>query len=236
MKAKFSTLCVAAMLIVCAGFASIRRVGYTGNPRNGTDYTNFKDAHDASANNDTIQIYGVNASGTVTKPLVIIGFGYNFDVNRGFQVVRTDAPSYAILDFSGGSSGSIVSGVSGTFSIYDKNGTHTAISNITFRRCQGNFYFHNEASYGPINNIKIISSALFFGGMYGNAANDFPVTNLQIYNCIFGYGTGFTLFKKNTTAFIINCVIASPKVSGANGSMRSNDANVLVKNSILSEF
>ncbi len=115
MKTRIFTLCLAALLLSSLSFAAIRRVGYAGTPKTGIDYPDFQSAHDASANNDTIQIYGNINGGTVTKPLVIIGFGYNFDVNPNLQAIGTDQPSYANLYFSPGSNGSNVSGVSGTF-------------------------------------------------------------------------------------------------------------------------
>lgn len=235
MKTKIFTLCVAVLFISSVSFAAIRRVGYNGIALSGVDYANFQSAHDASSAGDTIQIYSSPGSGTITKQLVIMGFGYNFDANPNLQVIGTDAPSNISLNFYLGSDGSTVEGCSGSFSIspYDPNtgtGNGSLVSNITFQRCYGTFYFSNYESYGPSSNVKIISCVITGGGMFYSGVNDYPVTNLQVYNCILE--STFTLYKASTTASFINCAMPSPSVIG-NQSLNLNDAGVLVKNCIL---
>ena len=232
MKITFYALFVAALLVSSVSFATIRRVGYTRSQwqDNGItqDYS-FRDAVDASADYDTIQLYGP-AYGTVTKPLVIIGFGYNLDNNPGLQAMRQEAN--ATLTFSAGSNGSIVSGIDGNFFVRELSGFHTPISNITFQRCNASIYFYTSQLYGSISDIKIISSVIHHGGMVDEEGNGYPLTNLKIYNCIFVRGKGLTLFNGRTTASIMNCVMPSPN-KVPNGALASHDANVLVKNCII---
>ncbi len=108
-------------------------------------------------------------------------------------------------------------------------GSTTPISNITFERCNGTFYFYNYVSYGPISNVNIISCVLQYLQPYYSGANANPITNLQIYNCIIG---GIVLYDAGTTAIIENCVSYSPTAYGNIG-FTLNDAGVLVKNCIL---
>lgn len=225
MKTKIFTLAIAALLFSSISYAKLFRVGYTGVALTGVDYTTAQaqNAQDDASSGDTIQIYGSGISMTINKQLVIIGFGYNFDVNTNLQAIGTDAPSEVSLTLNSGSDGTIVSGVSGSFVVYDNSGTHTAISNITFQRCKGSFSLYNHQSYGPISNIKIIGCVID-GGMSHNSIDDYPVTNLQIYNCIIG---SFILYKTGTTATIVNCV--SPRGSSP---FSFNDASVVVKNCI----
>lgn len=221
---------VAVTLLSSLSFATIRRVGYPGTPLANVDYADLQAANDAASNNDTIQIYGSVTGGTISKPLVILGFGYNFDANTGLQAIGTDAPSYLnTITMGAGSNGSIISGVaSGGFYIGDVSGSHTPVSNITFQRCNGSFIFYNHESYGPANDIKIISSVITGGGMQWNGVADYPVTNLQVYNCII---YNFTLYKANSTATFVNC--AGSPLSYVTSYLTLNDAGCLVKNCIL---
>ena len=65
--------------------------------------------------------------------------------------------------------------------------------------------------------------------MSWNAANDYPVTNIQFFNCIFS--GGYTFYKSATTASFINCVMSSPAIIG-HSSVNVGDAGVLMKNCI----
>jgi len=229
---KFLLLSVAATLICSLSFATIRRVGYAGTSLSGVDFPNFSNAENASSAGDTIQIYGNNSHGAVTKQLVIIGFGYNFDVHPGLQAIGTDRPSEITLTFGPGSDGSIATGLSGNFNIGDPYNTHITVANITFFRCYGRFDFLNTIANGLCSNIKILSSVierLTSGSQYGYSSNDYPVNNLQVFNCIAG---AIYLDKSTTTASFINCV-SSPSIYQGSG-LSLNNATVLVKNSILS--
>lgn len=228
---QFFTLTVALTLISLFSNATIRRVGYNGLPVVNVDFPSMQEAHDFANAGDTIQVYGLtyNFGGlTATKQLVYIGFGYNFDVHPGVQAIGTDLPSAANISFYGGSDGSIVTGISGTFAIGDQTQTGLTVSNLKFERCYGVFNFANYQLNGSISNIKIISCVIQSGGMQYNSGLDLPVTNLQVYNSII---SNFNLYKAGTTASFINCV--SPSLSIINGPLYLNDASVLVKNCIL---
>jgi len=237
MNKKLFTLLIAALCISNVSFANIFRVGYTGTPLAGVDYTTVQEANDAANAGDTIQIYGTVTGGYITKRLVILGFGYNLDVHPGLQVVAEDAPSYSSISFMGGSDGSIVKGVSvDQFRLYasDYNdGTAVPISNITFERCCGNFFFYNisiNSNYGSISNINIIACAIP-GSIYlesvGQSDGGSPLTGLLIANSVFGSsGGGIVISNPGTTATILNCVFIG------NITLRLYDAQVLVKNCI----
>lgn len=226
MKKTF-TFIVVAILIFNISSAKIFRVGYIGIALTGVDYATLDLAENAATAGDTIQIYGSVSTGTINKRLVIIGFGYNFDVHPGLQAIGTNTPSNTTINFEAGSDGSFVTGVSGNF--YVGGSSTPTISNITFQRCYGTFYLYNYQTYSQISNIKIISSVITAGGMLWNAAADYPVTNLQVFNC---YIYGFTLYKSATSAVFVNCVTASPTFVG-NYFLSLNDAGALVRNCIL---
>lgn len=228
MKTKFFTLAIAALFFSSISSAKILRVGYTGLPLAGVDYTTAQAqaAQDDASAGDTIQIYGNSISMTIKKQLVIIGFGYNFDINTNLQAIGTDAPSQVSLILNTGSDGTIVSGVSGNFTISATANATDGISDITFQRCNGAFNLSNYISYGPISNIKIISCVAqnIFRNYSGENAK--PITNFQIFNCILA---DVTLEGSATTASIVNCVSTSPSY-GLN--LNLYDAGVLVKNCI----
>lgn len=222
---KLFLLSVAATLISSFSFASIRRVGYSGIPLTGVDYADFATAQTASTIGDTIQVYG-SVSGTVSKRLVIMGFGYNLDVNLGLQVVNTDAPSTVALTFSAGSDSSMIEGCYGNFAV----GGYTAadsVDNVLFKRCSGTFNFINYIDV-KIRNIKIYSSVIHNAYMNWNSPGFGIVTNLQVSNC---YVQSITLYNNGTSGAIVNCVSPSPDYSG--GALNLNQTAVLVKNSIL---
>lgn len=225
---KLSIFVLATLLISSVSFATIRRVGYNGLARASVDFSSFDAAQNASAAGDTIQLYGSIGSGTVTKRLVIIGFGYNFDKHPGLQAANLTSEIGSIT-FGAGSDGSYTTGVSGTFYVSESSGNKTPISNITFHRCYGTFYMQNYRDYGPISNITITSSVITGGGMQWGAEADNPVTNLSVFNCII---YSFSLQKSGTSAVFINCVSPSPDIVG-NYALALNDAGALVKNCIL---
>src|SRR6185312_12071980 len=230
MKAKFFTLLIAALSFSTISFAKLFRVGYQGLSLSGVDFTTLQAAHDAANAGDTIQVYGdVTASAfNGTKKLIIIGFGYNFDVNTDLQAIGTDAPSKANLTFSAGSDGSVVSGITGQFNVGDVNSTNTPVSNITFQRCNGSFYFYNYIDYGAISNIKILSCVVGYLQFYYGQGSDKPVSNLQIYNCVL---SSFNLiYATGTTVSISNCVTPT----GGYG-LNLYNAGAVVKNCIIGQ-
>ena len=222
MTTRFLLLLVSALFLCNISFAKIFRVGYNGLALAGVDYTSVQLAQNAAAAGDTIQIYGTTGNTTITKQLVIMGFGYNFDANLNLQAIGTNAPSNVFLYFDAGSDGCIVSGLSGTFVIRSLNGT--PISNINFLRCNGSFSLANYIDYGAISNIKIISCVVQGLSRIYTGASAKPIVNLQMYNSIL---LDVTLSEPGTSAFILNCV------SPITLSLYLNDAGVLVKNCVL---
>ncbi|MEI6950424.1 hypothetical protein V9K67_24795 [Paraflavisolibacter sp. H34] len=216
---KFYSCLVLAVLLASSfvADAKILRVGYNGAALAGVDYSSIDNANNAANAGDTIQIYGYQG-GSISKQLVVQGFGYNFDVHPGLQVIGTDAPSDGYIYFQAGSENSILEGCNMDAYIYT--------SNITVRRCFGNVTLYNDQRV--INNVKVISSVITGGGMAYNGYN--PVTNFQAYNCILQYGIGFYL-PESSGAFV-NCVSGSPNIYGASP-LSLNNAAFLVKNCIL---
>ena len=221
--------CVSVFLISSLSFANILRVGYNGIAFTGVDYGTIQQANDAATAGDTIQVYGSVSGGTISKKLTILGFGYNFDVHAGLQAIGTDAPSYiSSIYFGAGSDGSIILGISaGGIYIGDVNGTHLAVSNITIDRCFSYVNFYNGAYYGASSNIKILSSVIWQIYMNGQQPTDYPITNLQVFNCYVSY---VGLSNTATSAVFLNCVSPSPTVSGT--ALSLTNAGVLVRNCI----
>ena len=215
------------VLISNISFAKILRVGYNGIPLTGVDYSDIQQAQDAANAGDTLQIYGSASNGTITKKLVIMGFGYNFDEHPGLQVVGGDAPSKADFAFGAGSDGTFITGISGSFIIGDQSGNHVTVSNITFQRCYGSFTFYNNIAYSAISNIKIFGSVITGGGMGWSAIDDYAVTNLQVFNC---YISDFRLYLTGTSAVFVNCVGGPNTIAGP--SVTANNAGVLIRNCI----
>lgn len=217
-------------------FASIRRVGYIGNPRAGVDYANFLSAYNASVFGDTIQIYGsvsVSTNGqSISKRLVIIGFGYNFDVNPNLQANGIDAPSSfnGSLVFDLGSDNSVIEGCdfqSGA------NALDVATSNITIRRCRVPYYgirLRNDLrSFSNTRIESCVASVQMFSPTSANIC-----TNVQIRNCIL-YLVNF--YQNSSSGTIVNCVTPNTTDgTGNNIQVNLNTASFLVKNCILFSY
>src|SRR5215203_4364631 len=92
-KYVYTFLCL--LFTVGTTYSTIRRIGYTGTSNPSIDYPTFSNVYNASANKDTIQIYGsVEANGvTIAKKLVFMGFGHHFGTNPGLQL----ATNYSVL-------------------------------------------------------------------------------------------------------------------------------------------
>lgn len=233
MKTKMFTLILGLLFFCSNSFAKIFRVGYTGTPLAGVDYTFAAAVSNANAG-DTIQIYGnvTNGNATISKKLVILGFGYNLDVHPNLQVNNTNAPSSIDGIFFGpGSDGSVIKGVScNSFQAGDYYSTGTAMSDITFERCYGDFLLFHRPGAGLLSNVKIISCAGNNVQMY-DGANGVGVTNLQIYNSVFQQ---IFLYNSATTASVINCIGINHTYNQS--FLLLNDAQVLVKNCIISSI
>lgn len=231
MHYKLLTLLIGALLVGNAAHAKIFRVGYAGTPLTGVDYATLQAAHDAASAGDTVQIYGTFAGSTnITKRLVILGYGYNFDVHPGLQVVGGDVPSQIgnvyTCYFKPGCDGTILKGVNIKV-VSISPAIASPISNLTFERCEiEDVNFSNNISYGSISNIKFIG-CVFQGSLsMQNNSNGAPVTDLLLSNCILA---NCTLYNSGTTAIIENCV------STINSNLNFNEATIIVKNCILWE-
>ena len=234
---KLSIFISAMLLVSSLSFATIRRVGFNGTAIVGVDYNDLQAAHNISNAGDTIQIYGSGYSCNVSKKIIFIGFGYNFDVHPSLQAVIGDAPSGATLFFGIGSDGSVATGLSGDFNIYDITTLSTnnpTINNITFLRCNGSLTIYNygpfQAAYGvKASNINFFSGVLTYLNLTGNSSDQLPVSNLNVFNCIL-QSINLTNNNANTSASFINCV--SPP-NNVGFTFNTGFANILVKNCIL---
>lgn len=191
--------------------------------RVGIDYPTVDAANTAAAVGDTLQIYG-SLNGTVTKRLVIIGFGYNFDVHPNLQAIGTDGPSSSTITFAAGSDSCMIQGLDISAYIYS--------SKHTFLRCRGLFYFYNNAA--SINDIKIIGCLFQGGGIQYSNAN--PCKNIQLYNCIIWGGLNMSYAGNASSGSIINCVTMPNTIVGNNEYLNLGQAGFLVKNSILTYY
>ncbi|HRN72224.1 MAG TPA: hypothetical protein PLM81_03785 [Ginsengibacter sp.] len=226
MKTKMFTLILGLLFFGSNSFAKIFRVGYTGTPLAGVDYT-FQDAVSNASAGDTIQIYdgGGGVSGSVDKKLVILGFGFNLDVHPGLQVLNSDQPSYASIYLKSGSDGTFISGITGIFSIGENYSSGT-LSNITIERCNATVQISDYISGYAVKDIYINRCVVSFSLTHAPPYSQ-PVKNLQLNNCIIN--GEISLYDPGTTAFITNCVT----LNGAGSYLNLRDAQVLVKNCII---
>lgn len=224
MKMKIFTLILGLLFFSSYSFAKIFRVGYTGTPLAGVDYS-FSDAVSNASPGDTIQIYGNGGSGTVDKKLVILGFGFNLDVHPGLQVLNLDQPSYADISLRAGSDGTVISGITGSIGIGYPYGTGT-LSNITIERCNATIQIVDYLSGTSVKDIYINRCVVSLS-LSHLPPNSQPVKNIQINNCIIN--GEIRLYDPGTTAFITNCV----SLNGGGSYLSLNNAQVLVKNCII---
>ncbi len=227
MKAIF-LFCVAATLTGSVSYAKIFRLGYTGIPVAGVDFTDgqYTQLEEAASAGDTVQVYG-NISGIlVSKRLVFIGFGYNFDKNTGLQNTNLDAPSNVQIYFLPGSDSSIAEGLAGFFMIgnQDPEKQGVGVSKVIIRRCFGaiNFFVNN----GPVSDVKILSCVAT--GISQQQQDLFNVTNLLISNSIF---STISLYNAGSSATIVNC-----SSEPGDGRLFIDQPSCLVKNSILALY
>lgn len=227
MKTKMFTFLIGLLFLGNYSFAKILRVGYTGTPVTGVDYTSLNGAVTDASAGDTIQVYpdAQNSTPNIDKKLVIMGFGFNLDVHPGLQILNTDQPSYVTINLLLGSDGTIISGVTGSVTIGNLSGTGT-ISNITIERSYVNFYFNNYNTAPDIKDIFITSCTVT--GVIFNQVPPYskPVENLQLNNCILGTGN-ISFTDPGTTVYLTNCVS-----SYTGFGLTINGAKALVKNCI----
>lgn len=225
----------AILTIGLATFANARifRMGYPGSPLTGVDYSDFNTLQAAATAGDTVQVYGNIGTFTITKKLLFIGFGYNLDAHEGLQKNNSHAPSSATLNFYPGSNGSKVEGVSGSFTVGNQNNSPVgaAVANISFTRCKGTFSLYN--AYGNVSDITLTSCVVYYSGM--SHQGYFNAINIALFNCIIdGYYYGsFKMYNTGSSAAFFNCVSPTSPFFGAGIVLSLNNANCLVRNSIL---
>lgn len=229
MKTKFFLSAFLLLGISIIAEAKFFRLSYPGTAVAGVDYTDFNTLQSAAVNGDTVQVYGSNGQIFVTKQLVFQGFGYNLDAHAGLQKNNTNNPSYfSNMYLRAGSNGTIIEGISaGTFFIGNDNNTPAGIgvSNITFRRCMGDFSF--QVNHSPVTNLLISSCAIGEANMSHSNRSD--ITNLTIYNSIIRRWVN--LYNFGSTASIINCVSPSQAYNFWQV-INAQNASCLVKNCI----
>src|SRR5437773_1381903 len=77
MKKILSFAIIATLLLsVDNANAKIRRVGYFGAPITNTDYSTLQLANDAAASGDSIFLFPGSWTGTITRKLIFLGYGY----------------------------------------------------------------------------------------------------------------------------------------------------------------
>jgi hypothetical protein len=177
--------------------ATIRRVGYNGIQLTGVDYATIDAAHTASVSGDTIQVYGtVYGIATITKKLVIIGFGNNFDVNTGLQAGNPSDPSYisGTLTFELGSDSSLLIGCR-------ISNIYLSTSNISIQRSFINGYIYLRNDLRTINNCRVISCCLYSMQGFTTGTSSLGCTGILVSNSIVNY------ISFNATNISINHII-----------------------------
>ncbi|MFY7963600.1 MAG: hypothetical protein ACOVO1_01780 [Chitinophagaceae bacterium] len=180
--------------------STIRRVEYTATIQavNNLDYVNFQAAHDASANGDTIQLYPgvsgtINYTGTISKPLVILGVGYytNSYYLSGTEIANANLQNLVGLINSCnfvvnlGSAGTIFQGLNNL--TVTTTPRVDSLNNITISRCKGvSVVFDNS---GVCNNWLITQcygAAITQTNVSGSFTGNRTITNMVVRNCLMG--------------------------------------------------
>ncbi len=222
--------------------ATIRRVGYTATIQavNNLDYVNFQAAHDAAANGDTIQLYpGVSGSvsytGTISKPLVILGVGY---YTNSYYLTGTETANANLQNLVGlinscnftvnlGSAGTIFQALNGL--TVTTTPRVDSLNNISITRCKGvSVVFDNS---GVCNNWLIaqcygltIAQTNASGSFTGNRT----ITNLVIRNSLIN--SSIALSTSPVGTYVGNKIYNCNFISGA--SLSLNGAIFTIQNSI----
>jgi hypothetical protein len=237
-----ASISVLLLIFVLEANAAIRRVGYTATIQavNNLDYVNFQAAHDAAANGDTIQLYpgvsgSVNYTGTISKPLVILGVGYftNSYYLSGTQVANTNLQN--LVGLINSCNFTVNLGSAGTIfqALNNLSLTTTArldsLNNITINKCRGvSIVFDNS---GVCNNWLIaqcygltIAQTNASGSFTGNRT----ITNMVIRNTLIN--GGITLSTSPVGTYVSNKIYNCNFISGA--SLSLNGAVFTIQNSI----
>jgi len=175
MKKILSFAIIATLLLsVNNANAKIRRVGYFGAPVANTDYSTLQLANDAAASGDSIFLFPGSWTGTITKKLIFLGYGY-FISGTAFNANLQHIAGALSLSVTLGAkaSSSSFEGIDG-LQIFPHN--DSVVSNIIVRRCRGTIYF-NSKTYDGWQILQCYLDNL--GSYYGGG----KVTNLRVDNC-----------------------------------------------------
>lgn len=201
--------------------ATIRRVGYFG-PATAIDYADFQAAHEAASAGDTIYLYPGNWSVTLSKKLVIMGYGYFLTgegANAGQQVVTGSLTAY--ISLTQGSDNTVFDGVDGLY--IDPTAMEGAVSDgIIIKHCRLAYAYLDRC---PLTNWQITQSCIEAYPLYlpGNSS----VINLKVSNCIFRNSYIQTPDGTGNTGQFTNCVFDTN-----NGTLNFFNSSYLFKNCI----
>ena len=240
---KFTLLLLAWLLTVNTLHATIRRVGYAApvNPVSGLDFPNFQAAHDASSNNDTIQLYAspigsVIYTGTITKPLIIMGPGY---FTNSYYLTGTESANTGLQNMAGsmtsctftidlGSAGTTLMGLNNvTINTIDRV---EALNNIKVNRCRNvNVSFTNSGNCNNWTIAQCYGVTISQSGFSPSFILDRSIDNLSIQNCVIASGINLNT-SPGGGAYTGNSIYNSIFLSG--GSLSLNGAFFTIQNCI----
>jgi hypothetical protein len=213
--------------------AKLRRVGFIATimPVNGLDYGNFQAAHDASAAGDTIQLYPnttglVTYSGTISKPVVVIGPGYFTNsyymtgaekANTGLQNLAGNISSCTFtIDL--GSAGAIIQGLNNVnINTIDRV---DALNNINIRRCRNvAISFINSGQINDWTIAQCYGVTMVQTGSGSSATNNRTINRLSIRNSVIFQQINFATSPTGTYTgnTIYNCNFLSGASLSLNG-------------------
>ena len=193
------TLIFSLLLAAYASKATVLILDQSANAPTGT-YATFTDAQTAAVNGDTILVipnttsYG---SVNISKPLVVLGVGFNPDTQLGLKSQFTSI----VINVNVTAGTKLIGLVSTTMTLGNTTGT---ISNVIIENCQVDRITHNAS---------IISNVIIRQNVFQTTNNQFPITltaanqsNIIVTNNIFSspgsaYGpyvsTGGVVFDNN---------------------------------------
>src|SRR5258706_8054171 len=177
MKKILSFAIIATLLLsVDNANAKIRRVGYFGAPITNTDYSTLQLANDAAVSGDSIFLFPGSWTGTITRKLIMLGYGY-FIAGTGFNPnLQNIAGAITVnVTLGGKASSSTFEGIDGLTIIPHND---SVVSNITIRRCKGTIYF-NSKTYDGWQILQCYIDNIYSAYNAGGG----KVTNLRVDNC-----------------------------------------------------
>lgn len=183
MKKTTSLLLGSMILLLCiSSFATVRTV--SSNPSTIGQFSNIQAAVDASANGDSVYVYGspnTYASFTVSdKKITIIGPGWAPDKNLPLQAI-VNGMIFRNTAASGTPDGSEIQGLVmvGQVTISQSGGTNSSVNNLRIIRCQ----FNTSVSFDLATTDVLIEGCVFYHSISFNASLTYQ--NLLFQNNFF---------------------------------------------------